>query len=593
MRNIQEQHEAEIKSIQQEHLRRAKTPQPYYPVGKEGYMVGRRAYTPQPTKSQFPTPKPNDGHLQVQPPRRRQLFADNDEIQKPTRIAKVFAEAMMNDMVCQRREKLNHQEQIEMEPLPFCTLDGIPDSEVTPTMKKLKQSGIFYIPKPTTPQPNIMNHNVVDPKMYAISRTLSTSVPSKNDSVLVVPLYEKIDTPEHDILQSSRIIPVSEGQHNVPERIYQRTPSPFGVKPSSSESLYSKATKPGDPLYGKITKKADQSSPVRLEQMHNYKYVCQTPKTDQFHSANMADVPFKSRHYIKSPDGHVEFSPQRPKYALKESPRGKQSIYYESPQQDMLDLSVTPESLPSDFSPEDDKQERGNISGTSTEFSPPGNNPNRSNASGTSVDQSPSAFQEVRKLCDTPIAHPKMLPRTPSGSPTSPNNDSMLPHHGQSVRYCRKPLGSSIVYAPEEHINYNNLSGSKVDFSRNVTGESVNFSPIQPHSQYLSPSRVYSPSRHIVETDKSTSSSSSPLKSTRENTSGASAKMSPCRILSHPPEAEMLTPKMTSVVKEVLMNSKTASEPPKRNAKTQQKRGVHQFNTKSICFSLTSPKYWR
>lgn len=568
MRNIQEQHEAEIQSIQQEHLRRAKTPQPYYPVGKEGYMVGRRAYTPQPAKSQFPTPKTNDGYSQIQPPRRRQLFADNEEVHKSARVAKVFAEAMMNDVACQGREKLSPQEQIEMEPLPFCTLDGIPHTEIAQKMNMLKQGDSFYIPKSSTNQPNILKTNMMDPKkIYPIGRSLSTSVPSKNDSVFVVPLYEKIDTPEHDIHQSSiheRIIPVSEGQrifaHNaVPERIYQRTPSPFGVKPSSSESIYSKATKLGDPLYGKITKKADQSSPAK----YNYKYIlCQTPKKDLCYSANMAEVPSKSRHCMKSPDEHLQFSPQRLNYAVKESFQGKPSTFYESSQQDMLDLSVTPESLTSDFSPGDDKQERGNISGTSTEFSPPGNNPNRSNASGTSVDQSPSAFQDVRKVCDTPIAHPKMLPTTPTDSPT-------VNYDGQSRSDCDKSLKTLLVYSPEENINYEDTSGSKVDFSRNVTGESVNFSPPDTHSQYLSTSRVYSPSRHIVETDKF--SPSSPLAmsetSSRGNTSGASAKMSPCRNLPHLPVAQMLTPKMVPAVKEAIMNSRTASEPPKRNAK--------------------------
>ncbi|CAE1278293.1 unnamed protein product [Acanthosepion pharaonis] len=236
----------------------------------------------------------------------------------------------------------------------------------------------------------------------------------------------------------------------------------------------------------------------------------------------------------------------------------------QSIQQEHFSLSCQDSStLLSYFSPGDDKQERGNISGTSTEFSPPGNNPNRSNASGTSVDQSPSAFQDVRKVCDTPIAHPKMLPTTPTDSPTSANYD------GQSRTDCDKSLKTLLVYSPEDNINYEDTSGSKVDFSRNVTGESVNFSPPDSHSQYLSTSRVYSPSRHIVETDKF--SPSSPLAmsetSSRGNTSGASAKMSPCRNLPHPPVAQMLTPKMVPAVKEVIMNSRTASEPPKRNTK--------------------------
>lgn len=554
MRNIQEQHQAEIESIQQEHMRRSKTPQPYYPVGKEGYMVGRRAYTPQPAKSQFPTPKSKDGYSHVQPPRRRQLFADNEGLQKPARSAKVFAEAMMNDMAYEQTEDLSPQEQIEMEPLPFCSLDGIPDHEIAQKMTKIKQSDTFYIPKPTTAPPYFLNSAMVDSKkMSVIGRTLSNTVPSKNDSVFIVPLYEKIDTPEHDMLQSSvheRRIPVSDGQ-----QIYRRTPSPYGVKPSSSESLYSKATKPADPLYGRIAKKTDQNSAAQLEQIKNYKYVGHSPKKDISHMTNMADIGPKSRHYAKSPEERIEFSPHMYEYAVKESSRETPSNFYH---QDMLDLSVTPESLTSDFSPGDSKQERGNISGTSTEFSPPGNNPNRSNASGTSVDNSPSAFQEVKKLCDTPIVHPKMLPKTPTESPTSPDNDTS---YRQLTSHRSRSIG--IHYSPDGH----NLSGNKMEYSRNVTGQSDNFSPIEPLPQYLSQKRIYSPSRHVVETDKSISCLDPDEKITRGNISGASAKHSPCRNVPHSPVAQMLTPKMAPAIKEAILNNRTVSEPQKRNMK--------------------------
>merc|ERR1712142_1380164 len=108
-----------------------------------------------------------------------------------------------------------------------------------------------------------------------------------------------------------------------------------------------------------------------------------------------------------------------------------------------------------------------------------------------------------------------------------------------------RTLATSIVYSPVEgYVSYGNMSGSKLDYSRNVTGESIDFSPIEAHPGYLSPSHNYSPSRHIVETDKP--SSSSPLapheRSSRGNISGASARMSPCRNMPHPPVAQMMTP---------------------------------------------------
>ncbi|XP_029644806.1 uncharacterized protein LOC115218929 [Octopus sinensis] len=503
MRNMQEQHELEIQSMQ-EQQRRSKTPQPYNPGSKGGYMAGRRAYTPQPAKTQSSSPSipaTCDGRSQL--PRRRQLFADMDEAFMPsTSTAKTFAEAMFNDMV-NPVNKYNTQEHIELETLPLCNFEGVGDVGVH--ISKVKQSNSFRVPKTSSDGYDNMNQSLLVDchKRPSLTRTMSASVPAKNESVYIVPLYEKIDSPEHDIVTSpvyERLVSSPETRAllspNYPERIFNQAPLPYAIKISSSECLYSKSTKPKESIYGRISKKSDscdRDSPAKRDSQQSSSKVSKEMSTSGSRKSNTRSgkmaTPDSSKQYVHSPEANSKTPSKLEKSDQKES--GKKNLK----RQDAVDLNATLDSVSSGYSQSQDNSNRGNISGTSTELSPLNTNHNRSNASGTSMDASPDGQPASLNPCNTPIPHPKMLPLTPDLSPTSPEDTSLSPEvHISSHRSNASGISSS-YYMPEDQ-NSMNLGKSFVapsELTRNITGASADISPEKISSDNV----IYSPPKHV------------------------------------------------------------------------------------------------
>ncbi|GAB1604268.1 uncharacterized protein LOC115218929 [Argonauta hians] len=497
MRNMQEQHEAEIQSMQEYH-RRSKTPQPYNPGSKGGYMAGRRAYTPQPAKTQISSPGmvgTADGHIQL--PRRRQLFADpDDNLLPPTSTAKTLAEAMFNDMV-NPHCKFNPQEQIELETLPLCNVDGVADVDLL-HVSKLKHNNSFHMTRAAaTDEHSRINQSLLmdyHKRPSSIVRTHSASVPTKNDSVYVVPLYEKIDSPEHDIVTSpgyERMVssPDTRPVMSHPDAMFSSaTPTSYAIKVPSSECLYSKSTKSKESVYGKISKKSDvperNSSAKRDSHQGSSKVSKETPTSGSRRSsssqARTNKTPDSTKHYVCSPETHSKTPSRLEKSEQKDS--GKKDLK----RQDAVDLNVTVDSELSDLSQSQDNSNRGNISGASTELSPLNTNHNRSNASGNSMDPSPDGRPASPNPCNTPIPHPKMLPLTPDMSPTSPDDTSLSPEL-QSISHRYNASGnSSSLYMAEEHSDINlNKSVAALDYSRNISGASADISPEKIPSESL------------------------------------------------------------------------------------------------------------